>query len=69
LKLTEEFILENSHWRSEITQQILQNQKLRELNERQKINTKAVLSDDSLNKEELQRLLNLFDYLLEESKK
>ena len=53
----------------QIVQQIYSNQKLRELVERQKINTKAVLSADSPNKEELQRLLNLFDYLLEDSKK
>jgi len=43
--------------------------KLRELIEKQKIITKAILSYDSPNKEELQRLLNLFDYLLEASKK
>ncbi len=49
--------------------EILQNRKLRELIERQKTNTKAILSDESPNKEELQRLLNLFDYLLEESEK
>ena len=48
---------------------ILENQKLRERIERVKTHTKAILSDDSPNKEELQHLLSLFDFLLEESKK
>jgi len=47
----------------------LQDTKLRELVERQKTNTEAILRDASPNKEELQRLLNLFDYLLKESEK
>lgn len=42
--------------------------KLRERIERTKMHTETVLSDDSPNKEELQRVINLLDYLLQDEK-
>ena len=49
----------------EIKQQILDNQKTVEKINRVKQDTEVLLSDGSENKEELQRVLNLLNYLLD----
>lgn len=75
IKLTKEFILENSYWSPEVTQQILQNQKLVELIEKEIPKCKKACEESIKTQKQTDYYQGLADgygiilRLLEESKK